>query len=350
MPATFWTSRSGLAHFVRTPADCVKQLLQLRIIRPTEKDGVSFETGPNAILLSDTAIQNGQICNASEFPVLQMLYRQGMALPNHPNNTNVRPVLIGAARQIKSQMDYIYLGNYGIDSLTEIIDAGLLRKRPKNLSVLKNILLLRSYFSVVHSGQGDGWDIHRPSMSSILFHQGKVYLIDAGPNIKNILNAVGIGINEIVGIFQTHIHDDHFSGITSLMGLDHRLNFYTTQLIRHSALKKLSALLSIDEDVFSNFFNFIDLHPDEWNAIHDLEVKPFYSPHPIETVNFYFRCMSKCGYKTYAHLADTTSFRVLDGMVNDNPDQPGISRIMNERVRENYLTPADVKKWMLAEG
>ena len=55
----------------------------------------------------------------------------------------------------------------------------------------------REYFAVLHSGEGDGWDTERPSMSSILMFQGKIYLIDAGPATPNTLISLGIGINEI---------------------------------------------------------------------------------------------------------------------------------------------------------
>ena len=41
----------------------------------------------------------------------------------------------------------------------------------------------REYFAVIHGGEGDGWNVNRPCMSSILMFQGKIYLIDAGPNV-----------------------------------------------------------------------------------------------------------------------------------------------------------------------
>ena len=63
------------------PADSVKHLMKRGLISRARKDGVTIETGPNAILLSDTPIQHGSIANLAEFPVLQMLYRQGMFLP-----------------------------------------------------------------------------------------------------------------------------------------------------------------------------------------------------------------------------------------------------------------------------
>jgi hemerythrin len=96
------------------PADIVKHMMQKGLIAQTQKGGAHFETGPNAILLSDSLIQKGEFSNLAEFPVLQMLYRQGMIIPNHPNNKGTRPLLIGKEQQVKAQMDYIYRGNYGL--------------------------------------------------------------------------------------------------------------------------------------------------------------------------------------------------------------------------------------------
>src|SRR5512136_1176143 len=84
------------------PEDSVKHLMKRGLIQEKQKGGVSFETGPNAILLSDTPSQKGSFANLSEFPVLQMLYRQGMIIPNHPNNTGRRPILIGLEDQVRS--------------------------------------------------------------------------------------------------------------------------------------------------------------------------------------------------------------------------------------------------------
>ena len=102
------------------PADSVKHLMKAGLIVEREKHGVMAQTGPNAILLSDTTIQKGSFSNLAEFPVLQMLYLQGMILPGHPNNTGRKPMLIGLEDQVKSQSSYIYRGTYGLASHTEI--------------------------------------------------------------------------------------------------------------------------------------------------------------------------------------------------------------------------------------
>ncbi|HUX26653.1 MAG TPA: hypothetical protein VMV87_18795, partial [Burkholderiales bacterium] len=98
------------------PVDSVKHLLRRGLIVSTEVNGVECETGPNAILLSDLAIQNGRACSGSEFPVLQMLYKQGMIVPDHPCNTGLRPLLIGSHAQVAAQMAYLFCGNYGLAS------------------------------------------------------------------------------------------------------------------------------------------------------------------------------------------------------------------------------------------
>ncbi len=401
------------------PEDTTKHLMRLRLIMPTERDGVSFETGPNAILLSDVTLQNGKFCNLAEFPVLQMLYKQGMIIPNHPNNTGIKPLLIGAKDQIKSQMQYIYRGNYGLVSEEEIIATGETPERAKMIMRMKlsfafgrilsteelldhkivenapveirngvtvarlrtNVFefnyenetetidltvvrgrndrsayplgfqsIPRDYFSIVHSGQGDGWDINRPCMASILTFQGKIYLVDAGPNISYSLAVLGIGINEIEGVFHTHCHDDHFAGITSLLRTDKRIKYYATPLVRASVFKKLSALLSMDEEQINNFFEIKNLEFDTWNDLGGLEVMPFLSPHPVETSAFFFRVFWESRYLTYAHLADITSFSVLQNMITDDDDAPGISQESFDTAKKHYLTKVDLKKIDIGGG
>ncbi|SLM28919.1 Cyclic nucleotide-binding protein [Desulfamplus magnetovallimortis] len=107
------------------PGEVVKLLMRKGLNNPAVKGGTSFETGPNTILLSDLLIQNGRFANLAEFPVLQMLYRQGMAIPGHPNNSGRKPLLIGSADQLKAQLEYIHRGNYGLLSKKEIMAAGI---------------------------------------------------------------------------------------------------------------------------------------------------------------------------------------------------------------------------------
>jgi len=395
------------------PADSVKHLIKKGLITTEYKEGLLCETGPNAILLSDIPVQKELFVNLAEFPVLQMLYRQGMVIPDHPNNKGLKPLLIGIEQEVRAQSDYIYRGNYGLNSIEEITAAGIspshaeelmriklkfafdnIRKteelletrivanesvelrngvfikrqglnqydfsyKGQTVSVDLNLLpheeyeppyhleyykIQRDYFSVIHTGEGDGWDINRPCMASIICFQGKIYLVDAGPNLLSTLQALGIGVSEIEGIFHTHAHDDHFNGLTALLRSDHKLKYYSTPLVRASVMKKLAALTSMNESYFENFFEIHDLDFDLWNNIEGLEVKPVFSPHPVETCIMFFRTPGKDGYQTYAHLADIAAFGVLKRMVDNDDAQSGISPEYYEKIKNDYLTPVSLKK------
>lgn len=401
------------------PEDAVKHLLRKGLIIPIEVDGVACETGPNAILLSDHAIQNGRVCSRSEFPVLQMLYNQGLIVPNHPRNTGLRPLLVGSRRQVDAQMAYIFRGNYGLTSREELIATGVSpaqadelmrmklafafgRIRPSeelvqpvyvererveirngvfvrrlrtnvfeishgeekvevDLSLapgeiyecpytLGNHLLQRDYFAIVHTGDGDGWDMNRPTMGSIVLFQGRVYLIDAGPNIDYALTALGIGVNEIDGIFHTHCHDDHLVGLTSLIRGDRRIAYYAVPMVRASVVKKLETIMRLSEKDFSALFEVHDLELEEWNDIEGLEIKPIISPHPVETTIFYFRAMWEGGYRSYAHLADIASFDVLRKMIAPDNAPAGISQAQFDKTVRDYTQRVDVKKIDIGGG
>lgn len=401
------------------PVDAVKHLLRKGVILSVEVDGVACETGPNAILLSDLSIQNGRVCNRSEFPVLQMLYKQGMLVPGHPCNTNQRPLLVGSRFQVDAQLSYIFRGNYGLASAEELMGAGVAREQAEELMRMKlafafgriqktdelvqpvyverekaeirngvfvrrvrtNVfeiscegervevdlnlgpgdnyecpytldmhLLQRDYFAIVHTGDGDGWDMNRPAMGSMVLFQGRVYLIDAGPNIDYALTALGIGVNEIDGIFHTHCHDDHQAGLTALIRGDRRIAYYAAPMVRASAMKKLSAALQIAEEEFGRLFDVHDLRMEEWNDIEGLEVRPVLSPHPVETTIFYFRSMWEGGYRSYAHLADIASFDVLRRMIAPDDAPAGISEQFFARTASAYGEKANIKKIDIGGG
>ncbi|WP_338813542.1 cyclic nucleotide-binding domain-containing protein [Bernardetia sp. Wsw4-3y2] len=433
----FWVEvpKANVFMLCGCPADAVKHLKKRGLIetidKKIDKKIVSYESGPNCILLSEVLMQNGSFSNLIEFPAMQMLYLQGMGIPNHPNNTGIRPMIIGTDEQIEAQMKYFYRGNYGLINKEEYAAAGITGETAEQMMRIKlnfafgkinptdaildkrvieesenndeietenkkteirngvfierkdfNVYeisyqdesvevnlnlgaedryeapyqlgyhyLNREYFAVVHSGEGDGWDINRPCMASILIFQGKIYLVDAGPNILTSLNYLGISVNEIEGIFHTHAHDDHFAGLTTLIRTDRRFKYYATPLVRSAITKKLCALMSIAENNFSNFFDIHDLNFDEWNDVDGLEVMPLYSPHPVETNLFYFRAKWNDTYKTYGHLADVVSFDVFKKMTErEEGDDLKVSKEWYEKITQNYLIPTNLKKIDIGGG
>jgi len=393
------------------PAESVKHLIKNNHIKTITKDGVEFQTGPNAILLSDVMIQNGEFSNLSEFPILHILYKQCKMIPNHPNNNGEKPILIGSDIQIKSQLNYIYRGNYGLVSKDEMLQCGIseyladqlmdiklkfafgdlkqsdqlidpLTLNDKKIEIkngvyiqrvslnifkiiykdqveivdlnlkddqtypspytLKKKGIKREYFSIIHSGQGDGWNIEQPSANSIITFQNKLYLVDVVPNIMDILESFSLDINEIDGVFLTHCHDDHLSGVTSLIRSDKKVNVFGHPLVLKSVRLKLSALLCVDPIKFSNYVNLIPLKLDSWNDIDSLEVKPSISPHPVENTIFQFRTLYIDGYISYGHYMDMLSFEDLESFKLDDD--------LYKNILDTYKEPLTLKKVDIGGG
>ncbi len=411
----YWVSipEADLSILCGCPADSVKHLMNGGLITDRGRGEGAYQTGPNAILLSDTTIQKGSFSNLAEFPVLQMLYMQGMGLPGHPNNTGRRPMLIGLEDQVKSQAAYIYRGTYGLVSAAELHEAGASEELARDLLRIKRwfafdairdteeLLELRTIdapavelrggafirrrgfnrydfvhagqtvsvdlnlgggeeyrppyqlprtavsregFSVVHIGEGDGWDRTRPCMGTLLCFQGRMYLIDAGPDIQHSLAALGVGSGELAGIFHSHGHDDHVAGLTSLVRTDRRIPYYASPLVRASVVRKYAALTGRSEATFYQYFEPHDLPLGAWTSVDGLEVMPVFSPHPVETTVFFFRAPWEKGYRTYAHLADISSFEVLAKMITTDGTRSGISREFYDAFTQSLRVPVNVKK------
>ncbi len=148
----------------------------------------------------------------------------------------------------------------------------------------------------------------------------------------------------------SHAHDDHFAGLTALMRADHRIRFLAHPLVRLSVTKKLCALTSMIEDQFGDYFDVVDLRLDRWNDIHSLEVKPIFSPHPVETTVFFFRALSEDGYRVYAHFADIAGLDVLENMVTGDASSPGITEDFYRQVGKKYRQRAHLKKLDIGGG
>ena len=402
-----------------SPAESVKHLIKKEFISKKNINNIEFETGPNAILLSDIMIQNGDFSNISEFPILQMFYKQCLIVPNHPNNTGIKPILIGEKSQVISQMEYIHRGNYGLISQEEIEGCNINSKMAKELYNMKlafsfgeikpiadlldncfvknttieirngvfikrvatNIFeikyksdtitvnlnlsdkqnyespyslipqkIKKEYFSIIHSGQGDGWDTLRASMNSIVCFQGKYYLIDIVPNIRYILDSLSISVNQIEGVFLTHCHDDHIAGITALVRSDKKIKIYGAKIVTTSLVKKLSALLILKEDNFKNLINIQELAIDKYNNINALEIKPIISAHPVETTIFIFRTYFNNKYYSYGHFADIASSDTLKNMLISDKNKFGITKEFYEKTIKVHSQKLDIKKIDIGEG
>jgi hypothetical protein len=266
----YWVAipEAGLSILCGCPADSVKLLMRKGLIVGTSWNGVAFETGPNAILLSDISTQNETFANLSEFPVLQMLYRQGMMVPGHPGNTGQKPLLIGLESQVRSQSQYIFRGNYGLASLEEIKTAGV------DDAAARDYMRMKLWFAF-----------------------GRIRQTDEMLEMKFVADAP-VPLRGGAAVRRTGFNRYEFSCRGETAEVD------------------------------------LNLRRGEWNDVEGLQVKPEISAHPVETNVFHFRTLGEGGYRTYAHLADVTTFEVLHKMAAAPADAPGVSRAFAERLEK----------------
>lgn len=413
------TGEAGLRILCGCPENAIKHAFKAGAVRKAHMDGQAYEIGPNAIILSELPVQRGRFANVAEFPVLHMLYRQGMIVPGHPGNTGEKPLLVGLPDQIRAQADYIYQGNYGITDPEELAPGdpeladyflrvkrwfafGRFKPSPEILELreldghvvelrrgvflrrlgvnryeliykgetaqvdlnlgpgelyacpyeLKAAPALRDGFSVIHLGEGDGWDPDRPCMSSIVMGGGYAYLVDAGPHVDASLDAVGLAPACLRGVFLTHTHDDHFVGLTALMRSERRLELLAAGPVLRAAQKKLEALSGLGSQAFGRLFELKELIAGAWNEVEGLLVRPDYSPHPLETTVMRFKPALQGGEAyVYAHYADLSSFAVIDAMSATTSQLPaGLTQAEAASAKELYLEAASLKKLDVGGG
>ena len=74
-----------------------------------------------------------------------------------------------------------------------------------------------------------------------------------------------------------------------------------------------------------------------------MEVMPVFA-HPVENTLFLFRSGDGAARRTYAHLADISSFSVLAQMAEQGANGPALSRRTLDSLLDLMRAPADVKK------
>ncbi len=86
-PGIHWLSfpEANLNVLCGCPADSVKHLMKKGLIRSIEKDGMTYESGPNAILLSDLNYKTDILQILQNFPSSRCFTVRECCCRDHPN-------------------------------------------------------------------------------------------------------------------------------------------------------------------------------------------------------------------------------------------------------------------------
>jgi len=137
-------------------------------------------------------------------------------------------------------------------------------------------------------GGASGFSPEQPSTGLALCTNGHYLLIDAIPYVDHHLQARGISMNEVMGIYLTHLHDDHCN-LFPLMRAARRLDLITTREIYAMALRKLAMGLGWCDAAIAEHFRFVEIKIGEPFNYYGLEIDAHHTVHSIPTVGATFR-------------------------------------------------------------
>ena len=166
-------------------------------------------------------------------------------------------------------------------------------------------------FSLCILGAAEPWFADAASTSYLLSLNGEYYLIDCSPFTHKILEAVGIGIEQIKGIIITHIHDDHSGDLLTFCQAARKIELITAIEVWESIKIKFGAIMDIDDSQIAKYFTFREVHVGTPFYLAGATLDFHYACHSVPTVGLTIRSNSD----SITITSDTASKKLLDDML-----------------------------------
>ena len=179
-------------------------------------------------------------------------------------------------------------------------------------------------FGIWHTGEHDGMDPYYSCEHTTIIHKYEPFLIDYPANMTEVINHHGLSNQSVNTIFITHNHDDHVGGMVELVRRPWPSQIITTEPVRLSVVKKLSALLDLPEQSVRDSFEWVLLpfrkdqpYVTESLNLDGLQVTGHLSCHAVPTTVYTFKLNHDGNVFNYGHFLDITAFRRMEQLVRD---------------------------------
>ena len=143
-------------------------------------------------------------------------------------------------------------------------------------------------------GTSEGFDPLRPANGLLLRLQGKWFLWDCPSYLRLHLQAIGLTLDDVEGIFVSHVHEDHLE-VAETLSSGRRLKIYSSPEIFECMLVKVMALLNCDYQEALSHYEFVPLYADQPFDLFGANLEVFYSVHSIPALGLRLEVPQKKG-------------------------------------------------------
>jgi CRP-like cAMP-binding protein len=146
----------------------------------------------------------------------------------------------------------------------------------------RNEPLLPDQFGFTVLGSDSAFSNAGPTTTNLLGLGGAFFLWDCSPFTSWILDRLGISLDDIQGIFVSHIHDDHVVDLYRFAWNGHRLTeLITTAEVREQVLRKFAALWGVTRRDVEEAFTWRLVRPGRAFQVNGASIRIHYGSHPI---------------------------------------------------------------------
>lgn len=190
----------------------------------------------------------------------------------------------GVRVELVGEMYHFYEGDEVVAEVSTVV-----RGTPRPLTLAPARPLLRHELTLQFIGGSDGFDPTGITTCFLAYLSSDVQqqatLFDTAAYLRMRLGNLGLSPRQISEVVLSHLHEDHLAGLPELLLMgDQRIRLLTCDVIYHSLLRVLSAMLNLAVEDVAALFDYCPLNPGQPLELDGRIFESIYAIHTIPTI------------------------------------------------------------------
>lgn len=190
----------------------------------------------------------------------------------------------GVRVELVGEMYHFYEGDEVVAEVSTVV-----RGTPRPLTLAPARPLLRHELTLQFIGGSDGFDPAGITTCFLAYLSSDVQqqatLFDTAAYLRMRLGNLGLSPRQISEVVLSHLHEDHLAGLPELLLMgDQRIRLLTCDVIYHSLLRVLSAMLNLSAEDVAALFDYCPLNPGQPLELDGRVFESIYAIHTIPTI------------------------------------------------------------------